>query len=107
MLQMPCTRGETMCNKLSINKTYHVTQIVNIYICSVFTINLIYVYFLSRPGPYVTPLDPRKFCAPHPLFVHIQLCVSKNNTKNWQKTKHYSVCLGYKIKAKITKTTKY
>jgi hypothetical protein len=37
----------------------------------------------------------------------VQLCVSKNNTKNWQKTKHYSVSLGYKIKAKITKTTEY
>jgi hypothetical protein len=37
---------------------------------------------------YFTPLGPRKFCAPPPLFVRIQLCVSKNNTKNWQKTKH-------------------
>jgi hypothetical protein len=31
---------------------------------------------------YFTPLGPRKFCAPPPLFVRIQLCVSKNNTKN-------------------------
>jgi hypothetical protein len=39
---------------------------------------------------YFMPLGPRKFCAAPP-FVRIQLCVSKNNTKNWQKTKHYSV----------------
>jgi hypothetical protein len=31
---------------------------------------------------YFTPLGPRKFSAPPPLFVRIQLCVSKNNTKN-------------------------
>ena len=31
---------------------------------------------------YFTPLGPRKFCPPPPLFVRIQLSVSKNNTKN-------------------------
>jgi hypothetical protein len=64
---------------------------------------------ILRPAfRYFTPLGPRKYCAPPPsLFALIQLCVSKNNPKNRQKTKHYSVSLGYKIKAKITKTTKY
>ena len=62
-----------------------------------------------HPGPYLGTLRPwaKKILPPPPLFVRIQLCVSKSNTKNWQKTKHYSVSLGYKIKAKITKTTKY
>jgi hypothetical protein len=43
-------------------------------------------------GPYLGILRPwaqENFA--RPLFVRIQLCVSKTNTKNCQKTKHYSV----------------
>jgi hypothetical protein len=56
---------------------------------------------------YFTHLSPRK-CAPPPLLIcsYSVMCKQKN-TENWQKTKHYSASLGYKIKAKITKTTKY
>jgi hypothetical protein len=47
---------------------------------------------VSRPVfRYFMPLGPRKFCPP--IFVRIQLCVSKNNTKNWQKTKQ---CFQYR-----------
>jgi hypothetical protein len=45
------------------------------------------------PGPYLGILRPwaQENVPPPSLFVRIQLCVSKNNNKNWQKTKHYSV----------------
>jgi hypothetical protein len=44
-------------------------------------------------GLYLSILHPwaQENFAPSPLFVRIQLCVSKNNTKNRQKAKHYSV----------------
>jgi hypothetical protein len=43
----------------------------------------------TSAGPYLGILRPwaQENFAP-PLFVRTQLCVSKNNTKNWQKTKH-------------------
>jgi hypothetical protein len=64
----------------------------------------------SHLGPYLVILCPwaqENFAPPSPLiFSYLVMCKQKN-TKSDQKTKHYSVSLGYKIKAKINKTTKY
>jgi hypothetical protein len=48
----------------------------------------------SQPGPYLgilRPWAPRKFCVPPPLFLRIQLCVSKNNTKKTDKRQNIIV----------------
>jgi hypothetical protein len=94
---------------------YHFRQLITLSSQSSITCSAVseqserqYRYRTSRPVfRYFTPLGSRKFCAPLPnyLFVFSVMCKQKQH-KNGQKTKHYGVSLGYKIKAKITKTTR-